>query len=123
MTKRELQRLVGQNIKTERERRHLTRDKMSDLVGLTPNFIAQLEGGYRAPSIESLRAIALGLNVSTDSILFGLDRNNSACADILSLFSCLSNEDCRKMQAVMYTIMDQFIRDKLNPPAIDNNTP
>ena len=62
---------IGSNIRTARKRADLTQEKMSELIGVTPQYLSDLERGLVGTSIATLIRICTELNVSADFILFG----------------------------------------------------
>lgn len=70
MTKKELQRIIGQNLLHARTRLGLTQEDLADKVEISTTFYANLECGNRMMSIVTLRKLADALCVSTDSLLY-----------------------------------------------------
>ena len=64
---------IGSNIRTARVRADLTQEKMSEMIGVTPQYLSDLERGLVGTSISTLIRICTELNVSSDFILFGGD--------------------------------------------------
>lgn len=62
---------IGSRVKEKRIRAHLTREVFAGMVGYSPSFIQEIECGRSGLSSESMKAFALALNVSVDSLIFG----------------------------------------------------
>lgn len=62
---------IGSNIRTARMRANLTQEKMSEMIGVTPQYLSDLERGLVGTSVSTLIKICSELNVSSDFILFG----------------------------------------------------
>ena len=62
---------VGNRIKQQRLAQNLTREQLAQLSGYSANFIQEIERGRSGLSSESMRAFAIALKVSSDSLLFG----------------------------------------------------
>ena len=62
---------IGSNIRTARMRADLTQEKMSEMIGVTPQYLSDLERGLVGTSVSTLIRICTELNVSSDFILFG----------------------------------------------------
>jgi transcriptional regulator with XRE-family HTH domain len=62
---------IGSNIRTARMRADLTQEKMSEMIGVTPQYLSDLERGLVGTSVSTLIRICTELNVSADFILFG----------------------------------------------------
>lgn len=65
---------IGSNIRTARVLADLTQEKMSEMIGVTPQYLSDLERGLVGTSISTLIRICTELNVSSDFILFGNSR-------------------------------------------------
>lgn len=61
---------IADNLRRLRRERSLTLQQMADLVGLHLNQVRRYEIGEAQPSLDALKKIALGLNVSTDALIF-----------------------------------------------------
>ena len=62
---------IGTNIQIARERASYTQEKLSELIGLTPNHLSAIERGVSGASLEVLEQLCLLLGVSADFLLFG----------------------------------------------------
>ncbi len=70
------QRLAKQlsyELRKRREARGLTYEALSDLCGLTPVFIQQIESGRRDPSLSEVTALALALECEARDLLAAQD--------------------------------------------------
>jgi len=83
---------ICHDIRRRREELGLTQDQLADRSGLTPNYIGNIELGRRDPSLTSIEALAIGLNVSPGE-LFGSPLPVSAVArEVAQLFEKASPE-------------------------------
>lgn len=62
---------IGSHIRSARKRADLTQEEMSEMIGVTPQYLSDLERGLVGTSVSTLIKICTGLNVSADFILFG----------------------------------------------------
>ena len=60
---------LGKRIKEFRQLKHMTGDKFSEMVGISPTFLWDLENGNKKPSVNTLVKIANVLECSLDSLL------------------------------------------------------
>lgn len=58
----------GRHVKEARRRAGFTQEELADRLELTANFVAHLERGSRAPSIETLASLSEVLKVSIPSL-------------------------------------------------------
>lgn len=68
---------IGARIRAERERLNLTREKLAEIIGLSPFYIGQIERGDRKMSVDTLVKISNSLHVSVDYILKGYSSNDT----------------------------------------------
>lgn len=59
---------LGEFIRDQRRRDHLSLRKLSDLAGISNPYLSQIERGLRKPSAEILQAIARGLQISAETL-------------------------------------------------------
>lgn len=62
---------IGIRIRLEREKFNLSREKLAEIIDLSPFYIGQIERGDRNMSIDTLVKISNTLNISVDYILKG----------------------------------------------------
>lgn len=67
---------MGDRLRAERRRQHLSLRTLAARLGLSPSLISQVETGRAKPSVSTLYAIANELDVSLDELLFN-DRRPS----------------------------------------------
>jgi transcriptional regulator with XRE-family HTH domain len=70
----ELHKATGARIRGQRERLHLTREKLSEKAGLSVQFIADIEYGRKGFTVGTLKKLCGTLGVSADYIVFGETR-------------------------------------------------
>ena len=64
-------RAIGLRVREKREAAGFTREKLGELSGLSPRFIANIEFGDAAFSLDSLIKVCGILGCSSDALLFG----------------------------------------------------
>lgn len=70
MDKHELQQIIGENLYRIRTELKLTREQLSEKVGVSTTFYANLENGKKMMSVVTLRRLADILDVPVDSLLY-----------------------------------------------------
>lgn len=60
---------IGKRIKIARIRKGLTQESVSDMVGITPPHVSNIETGNTKVSLPTLVAVANSLSVSVDELL------------------------------------------------------
>ncbi|MGN1318666.1 MAG: helix-turn-helix domain-containing protein, partial [Lachnospirales bacterium] len=66
---KEVNLVLGENIKNIRKKNSITREYLAELIGVSPRFLADVEGGKVGVSISTLKKICKALNVSSDYLL------------------------------------------------------
>lgn len=60
---------LGMKIKSERKRQGLTLEALSEKLGISRNFLWEIEAGRKAPALPTLYNLGVALNVSIDYLL------------------------------------------------------
>lgn len=61
--------ILGERIRLGRKANNLTREKLAELVDVSPRFLAEVESGKVGVSLQTLKNISLALSASTDYLL------------------------------------------------------
>ena len=105
--KKEINIIVGQNIKAERERAGYTQEQFSELIGLGPKSLSAIERGVVGISLTSLQRICKVLSISSDTILFGnADRDD--LDDIVHRLKHLTPTQLKVMRKSVMTTLEAF---------------
>lgn len=68
---------IGERVRLVRTSRGLSRDELSELLGISTLFVGYIECGQRGMSLLTLQNLCKVLNVSADYILLGVEDNQS----------------------------------------------
>lgn len=60
--------MLGKRIKTERTNKKLTQFALADEIGVSQNYLGDIERGVKAPSVTTAIRLANVLNVSLDTL-------------------------------------------------------
>lgn len=66
--------ILGERIRNGRRINHLTREKLAELIEVSPRFLAEVESGKVGVSLQTLKNLSVALSVSSDYLL-GLDED------------------------------------------------
>lgn len=55
--------VIGEEVKTARTAKGLTQDELAGLVGISRNYISDIERGQYTPSVKTLAALAATLDI------------------------------------------------------------
>lgn len=64
----------GMVIRRERERKHLTQERLAELADLHHNFVSLVERGKSAPGLDTVAALAKALNRRPSQLLRAAER-------------------------------------------------
>lgn len=92
----ELSKEIGYRIREKRDFLKISRETFSELIDITPDFLAQIESGKRGMSLDTFYKICKTLNVSADYLLMGKTEKN----DISGFYDLLSNMDTKYIDYV-----------------------
>jgi len=71
----EMKKSIGARIRKRREEAGYTREQLGELCALSPRFIANIEFGDSAVSVDTLMALCRILSCSADYMLFGKEES------------------------------------------------
>lgn len=95
--------LIGERIKKLRKSQKITQDKLSELAGISPQHLSQIESAKTKLSLPALVSICNALNVTTDKILCDVltaDTSEQINADIAEVFRDCSADEIYLMLSV-----------------------
>lgn len=88
--------LIGARIKKIRKAQKITQDKLSEMAGISPQHLSQIESAKTKLSLPALINICNALNVTTDKILCDVltaDTTEQINSDIAEVFGgCTADE-------------------------------
>ena len=64
---------IGKRLREQREHLQITREKLCEMIDVSPQYLSQVERGAKGLSIEKLLVVCDGLGLSTDYVLRGVD--------------------------------------------------
>lgn len=79
---------VGGRIRRQREFLGHTREKLAELLDVTPKFCSDIELGVKGMSVPTLCRISQVLHLSTDYILYGTEGASDVASVSLMLQQC-----------------------------------
>lgn len=91
---------IGERIKEARENAKLTQEQLAERVNVSPQYVSDLERGVVGVSISTLKRICSSLGVSSDQILFGLQKEDK--------FASWADK-CRVLTQTQIVILDEII--------------
>lgn len=80
---------IGKRIRSKREYMKYTREQLSEIVEISPQFLADIESGKKGMSFSTLTKLCSALGTSCDYIIMG----KTSQADCSNLIELLHNID------------------------------
>ncbi len=68
--------VLGERVKLKRKANNITREKLAELIDVSPRFLAEVESGKVGVSLQTLKNLCMTLLVSSDYLL-GLNNGNN----------------------------------------------
>jgi len=80
---------IGKRLRERREHLHITREKLCEMVDVSPQFLSEVERGVKGLSVDKLLVVCDGLGLSTDFVL----RGKESPTDVSPVIEMLSTLD------------------------------
>ncbi len=93
--------ILGERVRVRRNMIKLTREKLAEMVNVSPRFLADVEAGKVGVSMETLKLLCTSLQISSDYLL-GIKDDSYAIAEFLQ--NSFSNLDPKYYMAVLSLI-------------------
>ena len=106
VSKQNLQRIIGKNIKKARVACGYTKELLAEKAEISVEHITQVERGNKMLSTYRLVCIADSLHVSVDSLLE--EKNYGAKRDIAKILVTASEEESKKLFGLLQYAIDNF---------------
>ncbi|ACL74446.1 helix-turn-helix domain-containing protein [Ruminiclostridium cellulolyticum] len=98
--------LLGKKIRQSRLHKGLTQEDLSEITGLHPSYIGQIERGEKSPSVETLIDISKSLDTSISYILNVPDyKMKKELSDLVLLCSEANKEEIYKITEIAKIIL------------------
>ncbi len=69
MDKETLLKKFGKNVKIERVKKDLTQEQLAEIMGVSQNYVASIEGGKENMSLGKILELSKSLNVDIETLL------------------------------------------------------
>lgn len=99
--------ILGENIKRERERAGYTQERFSEMIDMTTQNLSTVERGMAGVSLKMLRRICDVLKVSADDLLY----EKRETSDVSALARKLERLDAKQLQIaeeMFSTLLEAF---------------
>lgn len=96
---------LGERVKLVRNSNKITREKLAEMIDVSPRFLAEVEAGKVGVSLQTLKNLSLTLSTSTDYLL-GLD-NESKLSQLEIICGQLKNVD-EKFYPLIFALINEL---------------
>lgn len=96
---------IGRRIQRLRYKRGYTREALAEKAGLSPRFLAAIEGGLKGTSSSTIIKLAAALHTTTDSLLFGGARRE---ATIELPLNGVAPDDQERLEETLLKVVELF---------------
>jgi len=101
---------IGNRIRLEREKFDMTREKLAELLNLSPYFLGQIERGERKMSINTLINISECLHISIDYLFFEQVKTNTNNNVLHSLINKCSEKEINVIEGLIKLLLPHLAR-------------
>lgn len=110
--------LIGARIKKIRKSRKITQDRLSEMAGISPQHLSQIESAKTKLSLQVLVNICNSLDVTTDKILCDVltaETTTEINSDIAEVFEGCTSDEVYLMLAVAENLKKNLRLKKMTP--------
>ncbi len=92
---------IGERIKKQRKLNGYSREKLAEMVDITPRFCYDIELGLKNMSINTLLKLSDSLHVSVDYLLFGPSANLDELQPILGIIKTCPSDKLEHLEQII----------------------
>jgi len=75
---------IGYRVRDLREQLNYSREKFAEFIGISPDFLSNIENGKNSFTVNVLKGICKSSNINSDFILFGINNKTDQCTFLLN---------------------------------------
>lgn len=106
--KKEINILIGNKIKIQREKAGFTQEKFSELIGLETKSISSIECGTVGISLTTMKKICELLAISADELLFDVTYDNEI-DELSSKLNRLDSQQFEITKSILQKLFESFM--------------
>ena len=95
---------IGRRVRGVRTQFKLTREQFAEKVGISPQFLAEIENGKKGMSAETLFKLCTAFDISSDYILLGRMLLKNAADPVSKAVNDFNERDKRLLQDIILAI-------------------
>ena len=97
---------IGARLQLVREKAGYTQEKLSELIGVTPNHLSAIERGASGISIEALQKVCPVLGISADFVLFGEENGENELIALAKRLACVPQKSRNGVKKALYALLE-----------------
>lgn len=97
---------VGENIQAARNQAGYTQEKLSEIVGITPNHLSAIERGVSGATLELIEKLCLLFSVSADFLIFNGIKEDDFASELATQFSRIKPEYRPQVKRVLMALLE-----------------
>ena len=106
--KKNVDTMVGNNIKRERMKAGYTQDKFSEMIGIGPKSLSAIERGVVGISLTTLLRVCKVLSISSDALLFEDKEHENNVSDLAQRLERLTPNQYRIANDMLSNLLEAF---------------
>lgn len=103
----DIAKILGRRIRNYRTARHLSQERLAELLGFHPTYIGQIERAEKNVSVESIEKISIALNVSLSKLFENLGAKDDETHSIpLEYYELISEKSKAEQEQILRILIE-----------------
>jgi transcriptional regulator with XRE-family HTH domain len=99
---------VGLRVKVEREKLGYTREVFSEMVGIAPVYLGQIERAERKMSLDTFVKVASSLNVTLDYLIYGDESYDISKNELIDIINNRTKRELNVLSKVLKALFQNL---------------
>ncbi len=97
---------LGARIKGRRRELGFKQNELAEMLGISNNYLSNIENGYSIPSLEVFSDICIKLKITPDLLLLGVIRIDNIPENIKDNLKLCTNEELQLVDGIVRCILE-----------------
>ncbi len=98
--------MLGTRIKKRRRELNLKQNELSEMLGISNNYLSNIENGHSIPSLEVFSDICVKLKITPDMLLLGVIRIDNIPENIKDNLKLCTSEELQLIDGIVRCIIE-----------------
>ena len=103
---------LGTRIKKRRRELGLKQNELSEMMGISNNYLSNIENGHSIPSLEVFSDICIKLKITPDLLLLGVIRVDNIPENIKDNLKLCTKEELQLIDGIIRCILENRNKEK-----------